>query len=156
MDRKKLSKLFADKQMELGMTQKQFAEWFSKLGGNEVSDGFIGSMIHPKKTSVPEWGNMQTIAKMWNVSLDELNLYLENDEVESILDASKLYSEVSKNQTLDKTMIEELAIKSLEPNDLIQLAISLINVGSEKIQEQIEWAKTVAELFKKINPDASI
>jgi aspartate/tyrosine/aromatic aminotransferase len=87
LNRQKLIKLFVDKQDELGMTQDQLAKWFSDLGGNTVSHGFIQTMTSPKKTSTPEWDNMKTIAKMWNVTLDELNYYFENDEIKDVKEA---------------------------------------------------------------------
>ena len=151
LNRQKLIKLFTDKQDELGMTQEQLAKWFSELGGNTVSHGFIQTMTSPKKTSTPEWDNMKTIAKMWNVTLDELNYYFENDEIKDIKEASRAYQQVV-SQTLDKSMIESIVIKHLEPEDIAPLAIKLMSISVDKMKERVEWAKSIAEMFKKISP----
>ncbi|MEB3192988.1 MAG: hypothetical protein VKL42_21810 [Snowella sp.] len=147
INRQKLMKLFLDKQTELDMTQEQFAEWFSNLGGKKVSHGFIQTMTSHKKTSTPEWDNMKTIAKMWNVTLDELNFYLENDEITDIKNANALYKETVE-QTLDLSMVEDIAIKYLGESDLLTLGLKLVQVGTGKMREQVEWAKKVANIIK--------
>ena len=147
INRQKLIKLFTDKQDELGMTQEQLAKWFSELGGNTVSHGFIQTMTSPKKTSTPEWDNMKTIAKMWNVTLDELNFYLENDEITDIKNANALYKETVE-QTLDLSMVEDIAIKYLGDSDLLTLGLKLVQIGTGKMREQVEWAKKVANILK--------
>jgi hypothetical protein len=149
LNRQKLIKLFVDKQDELGMTQDQLAKWFSDLGGNTVSHGVIQTMTSPKKTSTPEWDNMKTIAKMWNVTLDELNYYFENDEIKDVKEASKAYQQ-AVSQTLDKGMIESIVIKHLEPEDIAPLAIKLITISVDKMKEQLQLSKKMTEILKQM------
>ena len=152
MNKRKLAKLFLDKQTELGMTQEAFAKWFTALGGNQVSHGFIQTMTSLRKTSTPEWSNMKTIAKMWGVTLDELNLYLENDDIETIFEASQAYKKLGE-LPVTKQMIEDLTLKHLSSDEVLELGLKLLNDGIGKMKDQIQWAKDMAKMLKQINPN---
>jgi hypothetical protein len=151
MNRAKLSKLVTDKIEELGMTQDQFAEYFSNIAKNPVTYGFVQSLSNPKKTSIPEYQNMRGIARMYNITLDELDFYLENDEIIDIKEIASAYKEFRKNTPLDLDSARHAIKKSFSPNELMKLGMSLIQDGMESMQAKIEQANKITEAFKHIS-----
>ena len=149
MDKNKLAKLVKIKQTELDMTQVQFAEYFSARylpDSRVVSYGWVQAVTNPnpKKDSIPDWENMVGIAKMWNVTLDELWQYLENPEIESIYDVSKFYKDMT-----DKQIDTGMAWKLIEPmtsEDKASLVQLLINDMTEKLSRLKRLEETLSRL----------
>ena len=143
MNLKKLSKLMIDKRTSRGETQVEFAEYFSELAGKTVSYGFIQSLEKGQK-SVPEWGNLKAIAKMWDVSLSELDLYLEDDSIIDIRQVSSAYKEISQTITADSAL--SIVKEKLTPDEQIQLAITLVQNYFDSAKEKISKADRIMEL----------
>ena len=144
MDLKKLSRLIIDKRASRGETQREFAEYFSELAGKTVSYGFIQSLEKGQK-SVPEWGNLKAIAKMWDVSLSELDLYLEDDLITDIRQVSSAYKEISQTITADSAL--SIVKDNLTTDEQIQLAITLIQNCFDSVKEKISKADRIMELL---------
>ena len=144
MDLKKLSRLIIDKRASRGETQREFAEYFSELAGKTVSYGFIQSLEKGQK-SVPEWGNLKAIAKMWDVSLSELDLYLEDDLITDIRQVSSAYKEISQTITADSSL--SIVKDNLTTDEQIQLAITLIQNCFDSVKEKISKADRIMELL---------
>lgn len=148
MNRKKLSRLVVDKQQELEMTQEQFAEWFSEIASNKVSYGFIQALSDTRKTSIPEWVNMKGIAKMWNLTLDELDLYLENDEITDVKEISSVYQELA-GKTIDEKMIFDVITTSLPIKAWIAISTKLIEKAFSSVESKLQQASALLDLFDK-------
>jgi len=151
MNRKKLSQLISDKRQSLGMTQRQFAEYFSQLAENKVTYGFIQSLENTDLESVPEWGNMKAIAKMYNVNLAELDLYLENDSIVDIKDVTSAYQALS--QDINSDLLIQIVKDKLPVDKWGKIGLTLIQDAFTATQEKIEKADIIMELFQKINPE---
>jgi len=151
MNRQKLSQLIIDKRKNRGETQVQFAEYFSDLAGEELSYGFIQGLENKDKTSVPEWGNMKAIAKMYNVTLGELDLYLEDDSITDIKDITSSYQSLSQNISPD--LLIQIIKDKMPIDEWGKIGLTLIQDAFAGTKEKIEKADSIMELFQKINPE---
>jgi transcriptional regulator with XRE-family HTH domain len=151
MNRAKLSKLVSDKMTELGMTQEQFAEYFSKIAGNQVTYGFVQSLANPRKSSIPEYQNMKGIAKMCGVTLDELDFYLENDDIIDIQEVSKSYKRIAEDVAASIKEAEYAIVNNFSPKEVLRIGLSLVESGVESIDEQIQKAEKITQAFKALN-----
>ena len=145
MDREKLSRLTIDKRESRGETQKEFAKYVSKLAGKTLSYGFIQGLEKGQK-SVPEWGNMKAIAKMWDVSLSELDLYLEDDSITDIRQVSSAYKKLS--QTITADLVLTIAKDNLTRDEQVQMAMTLIEDYFDSTKEKIMIAQTESDYHK--------
>lgn len=150
MDRSKLSRLITEKMLELGMTQEQFAKYFSEVAKNPVTYGFVQSLTNPKKTSIPEYQNMVGIARMYNVTIDELHEYLTNPDIEDIKDVSSNLVNARKKINLDpqeaKTLLEEV----FPPRTLMELGISLAKTGLSGVEQELERVEKLTTMFREM------
>jgi hypothetical protein len=145
MDRNKLSKLIADKQSELGKNQAEFAKYFSQIANNPISYGWVQAMTNPKKESIPEWINMKGIAKLWNLSLDELDTYLEDDSITDVSEVSKVLRDKKEFLKLNSTMSWEL-IKDLP----IEEQVALFKKIFENLIKELEKANELKNLLSSV------
>lgn len=150
MNRAKLSKLIAEKMEELEMTQEQFASHFSKIAGNEVSYGFVQALANPRKSSIPEYVNMRGIARLYGVTLDELDAYLEDDDIIDIKEISNTYQKFKNDISNDP----ETAVHALESvfdsESLLRISQKLIEVAIQGLKEKIEAAEKFSAMFKSL------
>lgn len=150
MNRAKLSKLVSDKMTELGMTQEQFAEYFSKVADNQVTYGFVQSLANPRKTSIPEYQNMKGIARLYGVTLDELDAYLNDDDVIDIKEVSKSYRTLANTMSASPQEAEHAILSTFGPSDILKIGVSLINSGVGALDEQLQKADKIAQAFKAL------
>jgi transcriptional regulator with XRE-family HTH domain len=146
MDLKKLSELITEKRASRRETQREFAEYFSELAGRTVSYGFIQSLEKGKK-SVPEWGNLKVIAKMWDVSLSELDLYLENDSITDIREVNSAYKKLNQTITADSAL--SIVKDNLTTDERFQLAMTLIEDCFDSAKEKIMIAQAESDHLKE-------
>lgn len=152
MDKIKLANLVKTKQTELKMTQAQFAKYFSSRylsdGAKPLSYGWVQAITNPspEKDSIPDWNNMIGIAKMWNVTLDELWQFLENPEIESIYDVSKFYKDMTSQ--IDTGM----AWKLIEPMTSEDKA-SLVRMLIDDMLQKLTRLKMLEEVIAKLKGD---
>lgn len=151
MNRAKLSKLVSDKMSELDLTQEQFAEYFSKIANNKVTYGFVQSLANPRKTSIPEYQNMKGIAKMYGVTLDELDRYLEDDDVIDIREVSESYRNLSEEFSASPSEAQHAILKNFSPSECMRIGLSLIETSIDSIQSQLEKADKIAEALRVIS-----
>jgi transcriptional regulator with XRE-family HTH domain len=151
MNRQKLTQLIIDKRNSRGETQKQFAEYFSELAGEKLSYGFIQGLENKDLNSIPEWGNMKAIAKMYNVNLAELDLYLEDDSITDIKDITSAYQTLSQNITPD--LLIQITKDKMPIDEWGKIGLTLIQDAFNGIKEKIEKADSIMQLFQKINPE---
>ena len=151
MNRIKLSQLILEKRTMRGETQVEFAEYFSDLAGEKLSYGFIQGLENTKSKSVPEWNNMKAIAKMYDVSLAELDLYLEDDSISNIKDVTSIYQALSQDITPD--LLIQIAKDKMPVDEWGKIGLTLIRDAFAATQEKVEKADSIMELFQKINPE---
>jgi transcriptional regulator with XRE-family HTH domain len=148
MDKRKLSDLIIRKRNELGMTQVQFAEYFSNSTGTKVTYGFIQALENPNKASTPEWSNMKGIAEIYGLSLDELDLYLSDDSIISLDDVSDaLKSNKDKLEKNPDTITK--VILGLDLDTKIQIAKQILDDIKDAVQE-ISKAKKLIDSLRNI------
>jgi hypothetical protein len=150
MNRAKLSKLVADKMTELEMTQEQFAEYFSKVADNTVTYGFVQSLANPRKTSIPEYKNMRGIAKMYGITLDELDTYLEDDDIVDIKEVSKGYKKMSETISVSPDDAQHAILSSFDSASAIKIGINLIQSSLAGIEDKLKKADQIANAFKTL------
>jgi transcriptional regulator with XRE-family HTH domain len=150
MNRAKLSKLVSEKMEELGMTQDQFAEYFSKVAGNEVTYGFVQSLANPRKTSIPEYQNMRGIARMCGITLDELDEYLENDDIVDIKEVSGRYASFKSEVEMGIDSACHAISTSFGGEQILRISQKLIDAALDDIKGKIETAEKISEMFKAL------
>jgi transcriptional regulator with XRE-family HTH domain len=150
MNRAKLSKLVSEKMEELGMTQDQFAEYFSKVAGNTVTYGFVQSLANPRKTSIPEYQNMRGIARLYGVTMDELDEYLENDEIVDIKEVNSIYDRFKKKIEVDPEAACHALESSFGGEALLRISQRLIDAALKDIKDKMETAEKVSAMFKTL------
>jgi len=151
MNRQKLSKLISDKRSARNETQKQFAEYFGQLAGNKVTYGFIQALENTELESVPEWQNMRAIAKMYDVNLAELDLYLEDDSIVDIKNITSSYQNLSQNISPD--LLIQIIKDKLPIDDWVNISLMLIKDAFAGSKEKVQKADSIMQLFQKINPE---
>lgn len=148
MNRAKLSKLIADKMNALNMTQEQFADYFSEISGNKVTYGFVQALLNPKKTSIPEYQNIRGIAKMYNVSLAELDLYLTDESIIDIKDISKHYKDMQATIKADPDDATDILLQNFEGKTLTEIGLRLVKEGLSQINGQLDRVEKLTEALK--------
>lgn len=150
MNRAKLSKLVSEKMDELGMTQEQFAEYFSKVAGNEVTYGFVQALANPRKTSIPEYQNMRGIARLYGVTMDELDEYLENDEIVDIKEVSSTYDRFKDQVSVDADTAIHAIESTFNGESRLRIAQKLIDSALNDIKNKLDAAEKISEMFKAL------
>lgn len=137
------------------MTQEQFAEYFSKVAENEVTYGFVQALANPRKTSIPEYQNMRGIARLYGVTLDELDEYLENDDIVDIKEVSSTYDRFKEQASVGA----EAAIHAIESNfsgeSRLKIAQRLIDSALNDIKHKLQAAEKISEMFKALGANLS-
>ncbi len=117
MNKHKLANLIKDKRLQMGLTQEGFAQWFSQQTGVTISYGGIQNWESVSKRTVPEWESMKAIASVFNVSLNELDIYLENDEIKDLNEISSYIADNKDQIKQNPEMVLNLISESLNTEE---------------------------------------
>jgi transcriptional regulator with XRE-family HTH domain len=142
-DRNKLSQLVSDLREQLGMTQDQFALYYTETTGLSCTYGFVQSLENKSKNSVPSYPNMRGLAEILEVSIGELDTYLHNPEIEKLSDACKrpeYFETLLKGQKYVLSILKE----KYSAEERLSIAQALLSESIAEIQERLSKFKEKA------------